>query len=74
VKVARVNRQPNSKTITYSYDPNGNRATLRDPDGGRFTYSHDAADRIASASSPSTRGRWAASTFTNTTATDCSPR
>jgi len=33
--------------LTYSYDPNGNRATLRDPDGGRFNDCRDAADRIA---------------------------
>jgi YD repeat-containing protein len=30
--------QPNGERITYSYDGEGNRATMREPACGRFTY------------------------------------
>jgi YD repeat-containing protein len=33
---------PGDHTITYSFDPVGNRAQMIDPDGGRTTYSYNA--------------------------------
>ena len=35
-----------TKTLRYVYDSRGNHKALIDQDGGRFTYSYDAAQRI----------------------------
>ncbi|MGD9712405.1 MAG: RHS repeat domain-containing protein [Thermomicrobiales bacterium] len=35
------------KRIQYTYDAAGNRRTMVDPDGGRFTYAYDGLHRIA---------------------------
>ena len=46
-----LNRQktvtyPGNKTISYSYDAVGNRATMMDPDGGLTTYSYDSRNLL----------------------------
>ena len=35
------------KTLRYVYDSRGNRKALIDQDGGRFTYTYDAVNRIS---------------------------
>jgi len=44
----RVNRQPNSKAISYTWDALGNKAGMIDPDGGwtTYSYSYDAGSRM----------------------------
>lgn len=37
---------PDSKTLSYSYDANGNRTQLRDPDGRVTQYSYDDLNRL----------------------------
>ncbi len=41
------------KTISYTYDENGNRLTMTDPLGGTTTYAYNALDRPASITDPS---------------------
>ena len=41
-----------NKTISYTYDANGNRKTMTDPDGGLTTYEYDANDRLISLTNP----------------------
>ena len=41
-----------AKRIQYRYDTRGNRQSLIDPDGGRFTYAYDARNRIQSVQNP----------------------
>src|SRR5690606_25681424 len=41
-----------AETITYSWDAVGNRVNMVDPDGGRFTYSYNAAERLTSLVNP----------------------
>ena len=39
-------------TISYSYDPNGNRTTLTNPEGGVTTYEFDELNRLARQTNP----------------------
>ena len=41
-----------TRRILYRYDARGNRQSLIDPDGGRFTYAYDARNRIQSVQNP----------------------
>ena len=38
---------PTNKRIQYRYTPTGQRSSLIDPDGGRFTYSYDSVKRLS---------------------------
>ena len=40
------------KTIRYVYDSRGNRRALVDQDGGRFTYTYNAVNRIKEVQNP----------------------
>ncbi|MEZ4926854.1 MAG: RHS repeat-associated core domain-containing protein [Saprospiraceae bacterium] len=40
------------KTIQYSYDLNGNRASMIDPDGGTTLYEYDGNDRLTKITNP----------------------
>ena len=40
------------KALTYSYDPNGNRSQLVDPDGKTTVYGYDALNRLTSVTIP----------------------
>jgi RHS repeat-associated protein len=40
------------KTIRYSYDSNGNRSTMTDPDGGITRYTYDADNRLTQLQNP----------------------
>jgi YD repeat-containing protein len=40
------------KTIELQYDSRGNRSALIDHDGGRFTYTYDAVNRITQVQNP----------------------
>ena len=42
---------PDGRTVTYSYDPTGNRTQMVDSSGGITSYSYDAADELLSAGS-----------------------
>ena len=35
-------------TTSFTYDSNGNRATLLDPNGGRITYGYDGNEQVTS--------------------------
>lgn len=39
-------------TISYSYDANGNRTSMTDPQGGTTNYQYDALDRVVGLSNP----------------------
>ena len=39
---------PGAKAVHYEYDAIGNRSLMIDPEGGRTTYSYDAASRLSS--------------------------
>jgi RHS repeat-associated protein len=41
-----------NKTIAYTYDANGNRATMTDGENGQTTYAYDDADRLTSLTNP----------------------
>jgi YD repeat-containing protein len=41
-----------TKRIRYQYDSRGNRSALIDHDGGRFTYTYDAVNRITQVQNP----------------------
>jgi uncharacterized protein RhaS with RHS repeats len=40
------------KRIRYQFDSRGNRSALIDHDGGRFTYTYDAVNRITQVQNP----------------------
>ncbi len=40
------------KRLQYTYDSRGNRRSLVDPDGGRFTYAYDGMNRITQVQNP----------------------
>src|SRR4051812_16438842 len=40
------------KRLQYAYDSRGNRRSLVDPDGGRFTYAFDILSRITQVLNP----------------------
>ncbi len=43
---------PQGEVLAYSYDANGNRTQLRDPDGRLTTYAYDALNRLVSVTVP----------------------
>ena len=43
---------PGEKSITYSYDESGNRATMIGPDGGITTYSYDERNMLTALENP----------------------
>ena len=44
-----------AKTISYSYDPNGNRVTMTDPSAGITNYVYDSLNRLTSIRNPSAK-------------------
>lgn len=51
-RLTSANYLPFNKTISYTYDPVGNRATMIDYDGGATTYGYDTANRLTTLTNP----------------------
>jgi len=51
-RVTNVNYISHGKSISYTYDAVGNRASMADPAGGVTTYTYDEANRLISLTNP----------------------
>ncbi|WP_439571328.1 RHS repeat domain-containing protein [Sphingomonas sp.] len=47
LKKAATNQSGSIRQLEYGHDPNGNRTSIKHPDGTVFTYDYDGLDRLA---------------------------